>query len=73
MLTPILGEVSGRLGEAVRVVKIDTEKYPALASQHNISALPTLVLFKNGKAVDRIEGLPSAADLEARCRYHMGA
>ena len=55
MLTPILGEVSGRLGEAVRVVKIDTEKYPALASQHNISALPTLVLFKNGKAVDRID------------------
>lgn len=35
-------------------VKIDTEKYPNLATRFNVYALPTLVLFENGKEVDRI-------------------
>ena len=39
------------------MVKINTETYPALASQYDINALPTCVLFKDGKPVDRIEGL----------------
>ena len=36
-----------------------------------ISALPTLVLFKGGKPVDRIEGLPTAAQLIARVRSYL--
>jgi thioredoxin-like negative regulator of GroEL len=35
-------------------VKIDTEKYPNLATRFNVYALPTLVLFENGKEIDRI-------------------
>jgi thioredoxin 1 len=35
-------------------VKIDTQRYPALASKYGIKALPTLVLFKDGKVVDRL-------------------
>ena len=35
-------------------VKIDTEKYPKLASRFGVEALPTLMLFRNGKPVDRI-------------------
>jgi hypothetical protein len=38
-------------------VKIDTEKYPDLASRFNIHALPTLVLFKDGKVAERIVSL----------------
>lgn len=34
-------------------VKIDSEKYPKLASDYGVQALPTLVLFKNGKAIHR--------------------
>lgn len=40
-------------------MKIDTEKYPDLASRFNIQALPTLVLFKNGQVADRIVSLVS--------------
>jgi thioredoxin-like negative regulator of GroEL len=46
--------------------KIDTDKYPALASQYRIEALPTLILFKHGAAVDRIEGVLAADALQAR-------
>jgi thioredoxin-like negative regulator of GroEL len=49
--------------DKLMVVKIDTDKYDQLASQYHIYALPTLVLFKNGAEVDRIEGVLQAAQL----------
>jgi thioredoxin len=63
MMAKILQQVHGHMKDQLRVVKIDTEKYPDLASQYQIHALPTLVLFKHGQPVDRIEGVLPAADL----------
>jgi hypothetical protein len=89
MLSPILGQVSARLGcaerahhrqrvtdarplsGAVRIAKVDTEKYPVLATKYHVTALPTLVLFKGGAPVDRFEGLPTAEQLELRVRSHL--
>ena len=66
MMSPILEQVNVQLKQRLRVVKIDTDKYPQLASQHQIQALPTLVLFKQGKPVDRIEGVMSVDALIQR-------
>lgn len=66
MMVPILDQVSQQIGDRLQVVKIDSDKYPHLASQYNIEALPTLVLFKNGEPVDRIEGLVQAPQLIQR-------
>ena len=66
MMAPILEQVNNKLKDRLRVVKINTEKYPQLASQHNIHALPTLVVFKQGKPVDRIEGVLQADALIGR-------
>ncbi|MBS3026132.1 MAG: thioredoxin [Dolichospermum sp. DET50] len=63
MMTPILEQVNLQLKDRLRIVKIDTEKYTELASQYGISALPTLVLFKQGKPIDKIEGVMQAAQL----------
>ena len=63
MMAPILEEVNQEMSQQIRIVKIDSDKYPEIASQYNIEALPTLVLFKNGKPVDRIEGVVRAPDL----------
>jgi len=66
MLAPILEEVNRQLAPRLRVVKIDTDKYPQLASRYDIQALPTVVLFRDGELVDRIEGVLSAAQLVER-------
>lgn len=73
LLAPVLEQVSFRLGgpAAIKVVKINTEKYPAVASLFAVNALPTLILFKKGQPVDRLEGLPTADDLVARLRPHL--
>ena len=63
MMVPILEQVNNQLKDRLRIVKIDTEKYANLASQYQISALPTLVLFKQGQPVDRIEGVMEAQQL----------
>jgi thioredoxin-like negative regulator of GroEL len=48
----------------VTFTKVNTEKYPKIASQYNVQALPTLVLFKNGKPIRRVEGVLNASDLK---------
>lgn len=66
LMASALKDVNTRLGQRLRIVKINTDSYPAIASQHNIEALPTLVLFINSQPVDRIEGAVQAEQLIAR-------
>ena len=63
MMAPILEQVNAQLKPKIRVVKINTDKYPQLASKYQIHALPTLVLFKQAQPVDRIEGVVQAPQL----------
>ena len=63
MMTPILQQVGASLRDRLQVVKIDTDKYPNLASKYQIEALPTLVLFKDGQPAEKIEGVHQAPQL----------
>lgn len=66
MMAPILEQVNTQLKGRLQVIKIDTDKYPQLASQYQIYALPTLVLFKNAQPVERIEGVLAVDQLVQR-------
>ena len=63
IMAPILEQVGAHLKNRIQVVKIDTDRYPGLATQYQIHALPTLALFKNGQLVDRIEGVMQVPQL----------
>jgi thioredoxin len=71
MMADILEQVNLQLNGQVRIMKIDTDRYPQIASEHQIQALPTLVLFKNGHSVDRIEGVLQANPLVARIQQFL--
>ena len=66
LMAKILAQVSIELKDKVQVVKINTDNYPTLASQHQIQALPTLVVFNRGQVIDRIEGVLPADQLLQR-------
>ncbi|NEP57447.1 MAG: thioredoxin [Symploca sp. SIO2G7] len=68
MMAPVLEAVHSQLNGKLQVVKIDTDKYPELASQYRIEAFPTLILFKNGQPVERIEGSLPADQLIPRLK-----
>lgn len=57
MMSPILEQVKTSMGDRIKVVKINTEKYPKLASQYEIQSLPTSILFIEGEQASRIKGV----------------
>jgi len=66
LMAQVLEQVNTDLKQKLRVVKINTDNYPNLATEYQVYALPTLVLFKQGQPVDRIEGVMNANQLMER-------
>jgi len=56
MLSPVVEKVAGLLGDQMRFVKLNTDENPSIAGEYQVSGIPCLILFKGGKAVDRIVG-----------------
>ncbi|MCF8425973.1 MAG: thioredoxin [Bacteroidia bacterium] len=57
MMSPILDEVAGELGESVKIIKVDVDKNPQAAQHYQVQGVPTLILFKEGKTVWRQSGV----------------
>lgn len=64
MLAPILEEVSGSMKEKLKVVKMNVDENPSTPTQYGVRSIPTLVLFKNGKAISTKTGLLQKNKLE---------
>ena len=64
LMKPILHELHNRIGDKIRILKIDIDKTPALANNLSINSVPTLMLFQNGKTMWRQSGVVQAAQLE---------
>ncbi len=59
MMIPVLNEVAGEVGGQVSVCKVNIEEYQSIAQKHAVRNIPTMVIFKNGKEVDRVVGVKS--------------
>lgn len=56
-LAPILKQLATKVGNQIKIVKIDVDKNNALATKMNVRGVPTLVLYKNGNQVWRQSGV----------------
>ena len=65
MQSPILKEVASELGERVRVIKIDVDSNSQIASRYSVQSVPTIIIFKNGRAVWRQSGVVSKNQLKS--------
>ncbi len=63
MMVPQFEEAAKQLHPSMRLAKIDTTMETAIASRYGIQAVPTLVIFKNGKEIARQPGAMNAKDL----------
>jgi len=64
-LAPVLEEEAQKYQGRVLFVKVEVQQNPRLASEFQIAAIPTLLVFRDGKLVDSVLGLQSPADITA--------
>jgi thioredoxin 1 len=64
MLTPVVEELAKEYTGKIRVGKINTDEHPNAASRFKISAIPTLLFFKDGKVVEQLVGVHSKAEIK---------
>lgn len=65
---PILEDLKARMGDSVDIRKIDVDQNLEMATQYRIRVVPTLVIEKDGKIVESMEGVTDAATLERLLR-----
>ncbi len=72
MLAPVLEQLAGEFAGQVKFAKVDVDRAPGLAAQYQITGVPTLLLFQNGRVVDEVVGLAPLGTLRARLRAVAG-
>ena len=70
-LGPVLDEVASEFEGKVKVVKINTDENLKTAQKYSISGLPTLLLFKDGEAVERLVGLMPKSSIVTNIEKHL--
>lgn len=56
MVAPVVDEIAAQYKDQIKVVKVNTDENPNVASQYGIRSIPTLMIFKEGQRVDMVVG-----------------
>lgn len=65
MIAPVLDELAGEMQGKARFVKMNVDENPGVAGQFGIMSIPTLIVFKDGKPVNKLVGSVSKPQLQA--------
>ena len=63
MIAPVVEEIASEYADEIKVGKVNVDEVPSLANAFGITAIPTLILFKEGKPVEKSVGLVSKEKL----------
>jgi len=69
LISPVLQQVMEHVGDKVTLLKVDVDKNPYYIDLFKIQAVPTLIVFKNGKVTWRKNGLATTQEI----LHHLGA
>ena len=70
-VAPILKSLKEEMGEQVKLIKIDVDKNPEIASKYQIRGVPTLMIFKNGNLMWRQSGVTPLESLRVEVSNHV--
>ena len=71
MVAPVLEEIAAEQGGKLKVVKMDVDENGNTAAQLGISSIPTLILYKGGKPVERVVGFQPKQRLMSKIEPHL--
>ena len=64
MMAPILQDLKSKMGDQIKIIKIDVDKNPGLATAYQVQSVPTLILFRSGNALWRQSGVMTSEQLK---------
>lgn len=71
MIAPVLEEVDAAVEGKAKVVKVDVDDNQTTAAQFGVMSIPTLIVFKDGEAVDKVVGFNPKEKLVALIEKHL--
>ncbi len=71
MVSPLVDEIARENEGKLRVMKLDVDENEQTAMAYGVMSIPTLILFKDGKPVERIVGYKPKADLAKKILPHL--
>jgi thioredoxin 2 len=66
MLEPTIKQLAAESGGKYLIAKLNTDENPQTASKYDISGIPTMLIFKDGKLVDKLVGLQPKPAIAAK-------
>jgi len=66
MIAPLLEEIATERAGRVKIAKVNVDENPALAEQHHVQSIPTLVYYYNGLIHDQVIGVASKKTISHR-------
>jgi thioredoxin 1 len=71
MIAPSLEELAAEAGGRYKIAKLNVDENPQTASRLGVQSIPTLLIYKNGQAVERIVGAQPKHVLASRLSAHL--
>ena len=71
MLAPVFDELSNEMNGKAKFFKVDIDESADLARKYFVSSVPTIMIFKDGKAVETMVGFIPKENLEAKIKAHL--
>ncbi len=66
MMAPILDQIKDEFDDKIKIYKIDIDKNKSLSEKYQVMAVPTIMVFKDGKLGWRVSGVPSIQELRTQ-------
>ena len=71
VMKPVLEELEKEMASTVKITKIDVDQKQEEASKYGVMSIPTYVILKDGKEVDRFIGSTSKQDVVSKLNAHL--
>ena len=72
MIAPVLEQIAAEQADRLRIAKLNVDENPETARRFGVTGIPTLILFRDGKPVERIVGFRPKPQLLASLQRHLG-
>lgn len=71
VMIPRLGDLATKMGDSAKIMKMNVDENPQVPQKFRIMSIPTMIVFKDGKAVEQLVGVKGVDDLEATLKKYL--